>query len=254
MNNSDFMQCEPQSFLDFSEMPLSTSKPTALTGSISCITVRKVAYLPYRSSRTCCMWAIPKAWSECSTCTRRRNLTRCWIWTASVWREWQAWTCVLVAITRWWWWVGTLTDGWLYGTWQQINSLRSWQMCTQAKFSMWRYTESKMKAYSLSLPKIQAKWRWVSLRRGSPLLEVTRPSHSFCLRPDWKLQPPSANTKCKYQANLKKLLFSVDRNELYPHSYCDRSYLVAFGSLDEIVICSMDPIKEIFQIERPSIC
>lgn len=42
------------------------------------------------------------------------------------------------------------------------------------------------------------------------------------------------------------------RNELYPHKYCDASSLVAFASLNEVVVCQMRPIKEIFQIPRPS--
>jgi hypothetical protein len=46
----------------------------------------------------------------------------------------------------------------------------------------------------------------------------------------------------------------VVRNELYPHKYCDNSSLVAFGSLNEIVVCSMRPIKEVLQITKPSFC
>jgi hypothetical protein len=44
------------------------------------------------------------------------------------------------------------------------------------------------------------------------------------------------------------------RNPLYPHEYCDNSSIIAFGSLNEIVVCSMRPIKEIFQINRPLFC
>ena len=47
----------------------------------------------------------------------------------------------------------------------------------------------------------------------------------------------------------------LDRNELYPHKYCDQSSLVAFGSLNEIVVCQMRPkIKEIFQVQKPNFC
>jgi hypothetical protein len=41
------------------------------------------------------------------------------------------------------------------------------------------------------------------------------------------------------------MLILIDKNELYPHKYCDNSSLVAFGSLNEIVVCSMRPIKEV---------
>ena len=44
------------------------------------------------------------------------------------------------------------------------------------------------------------------------------------------------------------------RSEQYKHPYCDNSSLVAFGALNEIVICSMRPIKEIFQTNKPSFC
>ncbi len=44
------------------------------------------------------------------------------------------------------------------------------------------------------------------------------------------------------------------RNPLYQNKFCDNSSIVAFGSLNEIVVCTMRPIKEIFQINRPLFC
>jgi hypothetical protein len=42
---------------------------------------------------------------------------------------------------------------------------------------------------------------------------------------------------------------------MYPNSFSDNAALVAFGALNEIVICQMRPkIKEIYHIERPAFC
>jgi hypothetical protein len=50
------------------------------------------------------------------------------------------------------------------------------------------------------------------------------------------------------------IMLLLVRNELYPFKYFDSSSIIAFGSLNEIVVCSMRPIKEIVQIARPSFC
>lgn len=50
------------------------------------------------------------------------------------------------------------------------------------------------------------------------------------------------------------IMLLLVRNELYPFKYFDASSILAFGSLNEIVVCSMRPIKEIVQISRPSFC
>jgi hypothetical protein len=37
--------------------------------------------------------------------------------------------------------------------------------------------------------------------------------------------------------------------------FCDKSSLVCFGALNEVVVCQMRPnIKEIFQMQKPSFC
>lgn len=65
-----------------------------------------------------------------------------------------------------------------------------------------------------------------------------------------------SEAKCLFNKRLKgaATIAPQKRNELYPHAFCDSSYIVAFGALNEIVLCTMQPIKEIFKIERPIFC
>lgn len=44
------------------------------------------------------------------------------------------------------------------------------------------------------------------------------------------------------------------KNDVYKHKFSDNSYLLAFGALNEIVICSMKPIKELFKVDKPNFC
>jgi hypothetical protein len=40
----------------------------------------------------------------------------------------------------------------------------------------------------------------------------------------------------------------------YPHESVDEKKIVAFGALNEMVICSLRPIAEIFKLKRPTMC
>jgi hypothetical protein len=104
-----------------------------------------------------------------------------------------------------------------------------------------------MKMSLLSQVKILAKFNsFISIRRISLAAMVLR--QSSCSRLGSKGQHPSLFRRSKIDC------YKRFRNEQYPHAFCDTSYLVAFGALNEIVICTMQPIQEIYKFERPSFC
>ena len=41
---------------------------------------------------------------------------------------------------------------------------------------------------------------------------------------------------------------------MYPCSFTDNNSIIAFGALNEVVICTMRPVKEIFQVFKPNFC
>lgn len=40
----------------------------------------------------------------------------------------------------------------------------------------------------------------------------------------------------------------------YPNSFTDTRAMIAFGAMNEVVVCSMRPIAELFKIKRPHLC
>jgi len=43
-------------------------------------------------------------------------------------------------------------------------------------------------------------------------------------------------------------------SERYPHAFCDSAKLIAFGALNIITICTMNPIDCIYTITKPKFC
>lgn len=43
-------------------------------------------------------------------------------------------------------------------------------------------------------------------------------------------------------------------NPQYPNDFCDNSILIAFGASNMINICTMDPIRCIYSINKPEFC
>jgi hypothetical protein len=43
-------------------------------------------------------------------------------------------------------------------------------------------------------------------------------------------------------------------NKNYPHHFCDNSGIVAFGAVNMITICTMNPIDCIYSINKPKTC